>query len=275
VIDLHLHTTASDGRSSPADLVQEAYAAGIRTVAVTDHDTMAAVPAVQAAAAAAGMDFVPGIEVTAVHAGRDVHVLGYDLRTSDELEAFLTAQRAIRRQRIDAIGNRLTALGVPIDLSYLVSGGTQGRSLGRPLVAAALVAAGHARDVSDAFDRWLAEGRPAFVERSGVGIVEVIARIRRAGGFASIAHPGKLKRDDLIPEMAAAGMSAVEVFHPDHDEDAVVRYRQLARTLRLVVTGGSDYHGPGTDRAHALGRVTLPADEYRDLVAARAAARPA
>lgn len=268
MIDLHMHTTASDGRSTPEALVQEAAAAGCRTIAVTDHDTVASVPAVAAAARAAGLGFVPGIEMTAVDRGRDIHILGYFIDTNDAaFDAFLVEQRALRRARVTAMAERLATIGVPVDLDAVVAAAAvSGRAIGRPAVAAALVEAGHARDVQDAFDRYLAEGRPGHVPRTGASAVTIVEWIRRVGGFASIAHPGKYGRDDLIAPLAEAGMAAIEVFHPDHPEPDVERYRTLASALGLATTGGSDYHGPGTGRASALGRIGLDEDAFLALM---------
>jgi predicted metal-dependent phosphoesterase TrpH len=269
VIDLHLHNTASDGRSTPADLAREAAAAGVRVLAVTDHDTTAAVADVSAAAGPLGLTLVPAIEMTAVEHGRDVHVLGYFLDPDDrELGAFLDTQREARRERVARIVERLRALGVVVDAGAIADAGrAAGRAVGRPLIAAALVSAGVARDIADAFDRYLGEGRPAFVERRGHPVADVIDRIRRAGGVASIAHPGKARMDAAIPSFAAAGLGAIEVYHPDHTPADVERYRTMAEALGLAITGGSDYHGPGSGRAHALGVVSLPADAFADLAA--------
>lgn len=277
MIDLHMHTTASDGRSTPEALVREAAAAGCRTIAVTDHDTVASVPAVGAAARAAGLGFVPGIEMTAVDRGRDIHILGYFVDASDAaFGAFLVEQRALRRTRVTAMAERLASIGAPIDVDDVVAAAAQsGRAIGRPAVAAALVAAGHARDVQDAFDRYLAEGRPGHVARIGASPAEIVGWIRRVGGLASIAHPGKYGRDDLIPQLAEAGMAAIEVFHPDHPEPDVERYRALAGTLGLALTGGSDYHGPGTGRAAALGRVGLADEAFHALMLRATGSSPA
>ncbi len=275
MIDLHLHTTASDGQSTPDALVAEAAAAGCRTIAVTDHDTTSAVDRVAAAAREAGLGFLPGIEMTAVDRGRDIHILGYGIDTDDEhLAAFLSEQRALRRRRVLAIAERLSAAGAPIDVdALLAAGAAPGRALGRPAIAAALVAAGHVSTMNEAFERFLAEGRPGFVVREGAAPAIIVEHIRRAGGVASIAHPGKYGRDDLIAPLAAVGMRAIEVFHPDHDREAVERYQAMAASLGLVMTGGSDYHGPGTGRAAMLGRVGPPPqqlDALTALVAARA-----
>jgi predicted metal-dependent phosphoesterase TrpH len=276
VIDLHVHTTASDGLSSPEALVREAAAAGIRTLAVTDHDTTAAIPAVRAAARDAGLDVVAGIEVTAVAGGRDVHVLGYFVDpASAELAAFLVKQRADRRRRLEEMIGRLDRLGVPIDAGPLLAaaGRDPGRAMGRPMLAAALVAAGHATDFSDAFDRYLAEGRPAFVERLGASPADVVALIARAGGVASLAHPGRASNEATIRALVDAGLPAIEVYHPDHDQALQDQHARLARECGLLVTGGSDYHGPGTRRPDALGRIGLPEAEYARLSAFAAGSR--
>ena len=281
MIDLHLHTTASDGRSSPDALVAEAAAAGVRTLAVTDHDTVEAVPAVGAAAERAGLATMAGIEITAIHRGRDVHILGYGVDVGDaNLRAFLAAQRQSRRARVVSILERLAALGLSIDASSLMTATIvdTGRAVGRPMVARALVAAGHVPDVAAAFDRYLAEGRPAFVPRVGPSPAEVGRRIVRAGGVASLAHPAKLGDDELVRTLVGEGLEAIEVYHPDHDEEATKRYRALADAQDLIVTGGSDYHGPGSGRDSALGRVGLPAADYArlaDRAASRAAGRRA
>ncbi|MFI5177251.1 MAG: PHP domain-containing protein [Vicinamibacterales bacterium] len=269
MIDLHLHTTASDGRSSPEALVAEAAAAGVTTLAVTDHDTVQAVPAVRDAAERAGLTTIAGIEITAIHDGRDIHVLGYGVDAADpDLLAFLSTQRQARRDRVVSILKRLEALGLPIDASSIMTAAIfdAGRAVGRPMVARALVAAGHVRDVAAAFDRYLAEGRPAYVPRVGPSPAEVSDRIVRAGGVSSLAHPAKLDDYSLVRALVAGGLEAIEVYHPDHNDESVARYRALAEAEGLVVTGGSDYHGPGSGREGGLGRIGLPPDDYARLV---------
>jgi len=273
VIDLHTHTTASDGRTAPAALVHAAAAAGIDTLAVTDHDTIGGLAEADQAARAARVRFVPGIEITAVHDGRDVHVLGYFVDAgARELLTFLEAQRADRTRRMGEILTKLDELGVSIDADGLRARASAdaAKAVGRPMVADALVAAGHARDISDAFDRYLAAGRPAFVERRGATPAEVIAIISRAGGLSSLAHPGQSGVDALVSELAAAGLTALEIYHPDHDEGTVDRYREMAARYGLLVTGGSDYHGPGSGREAAFGRSGLPALDLAQLDARRA-----
>ena len=270
MIDLHLHTTASDGRSTPQELVCQAYAAGLRTIAVTDHDTVAALPEVRTEAAARGMSLVAGIEITAVSGGRDLHILGYFIdETHSGLAAFLEVQRADRRRRVAEIGERLLALGISIDVAALLDQAARehGRAVGRPAIARALVEGGFASDIADAFDRFLGAGAPAFVERRGASPEAVITHIVDAGGVASVAHPGKSGRDDLLPGLAHHGLRAIEVFHPDHTDKDAARYLATASELGLLVTGGSDYHGPGSGRSVALGQVSLDTRYFTDLLA--------
>ena len=266
VIDLHLHTTASDGLCEPGALVDLAWRAGIRTLSVTDHDTVAALSDVERAALASGISFVPGIEITAVHEGRDVHVLGYFFDPADEsLGLFLERQRDDRVHRLEAIADRLDELGKPIDRDALFAPRAPGTSLGRPMVAHALVEAGHAVDARDAFDLLIGEGKPAYVPRCGLGPAAVIELINRAGGVASLAHPGLLKQDAMIPGLVDSGLTAVEAFHSDHDEATTDHYLTLADRLGLLVSGGSDYHGENHRRRLAFGTVGLPPERFDRL----------
>ena len=268
MIDLHLHTTASDGLCEPAALVDLAWRAGIRTMSVTDHDTIAGLAEAERAAAASGIAFVPGIEITAVHEGRDVHVLGYFIESGTPAFAtFLEGQRADRVRRVNSMADRLAEMGKPIDRGMLLAPQPVGRSLGRPLVARALVKAGHVSDMRQAFDQLIGEGRPAFVARCGACPADVIRIIKDAGGLASLAHPGLLKRDDLIPNMIDAGLSAIEAFHSDHDAPTTQRYLALAEQLGILVSGGSDYHGEKERRRVAFGTVGLPSDRFERLKA--------
>ena len=271
MIDLHLHTTASDGTLSPADLVAHALAAGITTLSVTDHDTTAALSAARAAADAAGATFVDGIEITAVDAERDVHVLGYFADpASPTLQAFLARQREDRIRRVSDIVGRLAALGVEIDRQALLTVGGEGRrSIGRPHVAQALIDAGHVASWDEAFERYLAHGRPAFVPRRGASPADVVQVIHDAGGVAVLAHPGLSGIDDGIPALAARGLDGIEVRHPEHDGPTEARYRELAGALRLAVTAGSDFHAVNGRHPSALGRCTMTRAEFAALEARR------
>jgi 3',5'-nucleoside bisphosphate phosphatase len=268
VIDLHLHTNASDGRCSPRELVELAAASGLSVISVVDHDTFAAQAEVSDLAKTAGLRVVTGIEITGVWEGSDVHVLGYYLDPSNAaLTGFLAHQLADRVRRVKAILERLRALGMPVAFEQVTArvGGRTPHAVGRPQVARALVRAGYVTDMREAFDRYLGEGRPGFVPRSGATPADVVRLIVASGGVASLAHPALLNRDDLIPVLVAAGMQAIEAYHPDHPADAVTRYRDVARCQGLAVTGGSDYHGEKTHGASGLGRTTLPVQDFERL----------
>ena len=278
MIDLHTHTTASDGRCSPGQLVARAADAGVTVLSVTDHDTCDACAAVEEACAAAGITFVSGIEITAVREEVDVHILGYffDPR-SPGLRVFLAEQRQRRLDRVGRIIVQLQKLGLQLDADAILRPAIDqpGTSIGRPAIARALVAAGYVKNSNEAFAQWLSRGRPGFVAREGATPDGVIAQIHGAGGVASLAHPGLLRRDQWIPAFASAGLDAIEAYHTNHDEEARRRYRSIAHRLGLSVSGGSDYHADESHGSAHPGSVSLPADAFdqlRDRATSRATA---
>jgi predicted metal-dependent phosphoesterase TrpH len=215
------------------------------------------------------MTVVPGIEITSVHDGRDVHVLAYFLpEAAAGLQDLLTEQRRARVERALEIAKRLAAVGAAIDMQPLLdsSRGTAPRSLARPAIARALVAAGHATSIAEAFDRYLSEGQPGYVPHTGASPASVANLVARAGGIASLAHPGQWGRDDLIPVLVDAGLRAIEAYHSSHTSDTTARYLSLADEYGLLVTGGSDYHGEGTRRAEFFGVTTLPEERFTSLM---------
>ena len=235
-------------------------------MAVTDHDTTASVAEVQACARARGLEAVAGIEITSVLDGRDVHMLGYFIDIADvTFQRFLAGQRAARIARIEAIGTRLAELGMPVklDAALALARLQSSVSVGRPHVARAMVAAGHVRDIREAFDRWLATNRPAFIPRVGPPPEAVVATVHAAGGLASVAHPGRTQIDDRLGPLHEAGLDAIEVYHSDHDAAAVEKYAAIARDLGLLVTGGSDFHDPAMPLRP--GAVTLPEADWHRL----------
>ena len=276
MIDLHMHTTASDGTSTPDALVERAWKLGIRTMSVTDHDTMASIAPARAAAAAYGMDVISGIEITSVYAGRDVHVLAYFLsEDAPGLQDMLATQRRNRIERAKEIAARLAALGAPIDVEPLIQGAakTGGKALARPQIARALIAAGHVGSVAEAFERYLSDTAPAYVPHRGASPADVVQLVAAAGGLASLAHPGQLQRDEIIPGLVDAGLAAIEAYHSSHDDAVQAHYIALADQQGVGVSGGSDYHGEGTRRAEFFGVTNLPSARYEDLLARAARAR--
>jgi 3',5'-nucleoside bisphosphate phosphatase len=276
LIDLHTHTTASDGRCTPEELVSRAVAAGVRVLAVTDHDTLAGCGAAAAACARAKITFVPGIEVTAVVDGADVHVLGYFVQThSPAFMSFLAGQRERRVDRVRDMVRRLSENGIALDVDAILAPGLtdSARSVGRPWIARALVEAGHVPNIAEAFNRWLSRGRPAFVPREGASPAEVFDHIHAAGGIASLAHPVLVKHDEWLPGFAQSGLDALEAYHSDHDELTTSHYVGIAKTLRLGVSGGSDYHADDAHGGGGPGKVSLPQKHYEGLLRLRAARR--
>jgi len=223
------------------------------------------------AAAACGrhrIAFVPGIEITAVASDRDVHVLAYffDLESAS-LSAFLSEQRRHRIERVREMLVRLDGQGIHLDSEAILAPGLTdaSRAVGRPWIARALVEAGHVSSVSEAFDTWLARGRPAFVPRVGAAPEEVFGRIHDAGGIASLAHPVLVEHDEWIPRFAAAGLDALEVFHADHDAADTARYLAIAHDIGLGVTGGSDFHADSEHGGWGPGSVSLPSAYFEQL----------
>jgi predicted metal-dependent phosphoesterase TrpH len=278
LIDLHTHTTASDGRCAPAELVARAAAAGVTVMAVTDHDTVNGCAGAGAACAAAGIEFVPGIEITAVRDddvaghGVDIHMLGYfiDL-VSPALETFLAGQRRQRIDRLREVAARVAALGMPLDIETILRPAIVDpqKSAGRPWIARAMVAGGYVATTDEAFERWLAYGRPAFVPRSGASPSEVISRVHDAKGICSLAHPalvGTVDETQWIGCLVADGLDAIEAYHSEHDGAATSRYLAMASAMGIAVSGGSDYHGDPTHGPDRPGAVSLPVDAYDALV---------
>jgi len=266
-IDLHTHTTRSDGVVPPARLVHEAYDAGVRLLALTDHDTLAGYrEVIVAGAVPSGLTLVPGVEINAI-VTRDLglwegelHILGFGMDPDDvAFEAALAAQRARRRERFERTVARLGELGLSIDAQVADLADSGDDALGRPIVARALIAAGHATSVEDAFSRLLAWGKPGYVPRTGLGPLEAIEAIRAAGGLPVLAHFGEAPaRTDLVRELEDAGLGGLEVYYRAFDSDTVAAVRAVADELGLVPTGGSDYHGDSMSYAETHAALWVP-----------------
>ena len=270
-IDLHTHSTASDGLLAPAQLVALAVERGLRALALTDHDTIGGLAEAGAAADAAGLRFIPGVELsTHVEAG-EVHVLGYFVDPTDPtLLAALGRFREAREGRAATIVERLTAAGAPIRLERVLAFAAGG-SIGRPHVARALVEAGHAASINEAFERWLVRGRPGYVERFRLTPPDAVRLIRAARGVPVLAHPHSADQlDTLLPEIVGAGLAGIECYYGDYDEPRKREYLALAARYDLVPSGGTDYHGTGVAHRRPLGGVPIP-PETPDLLAARRA----
>ena len=267
LIDLHTHSTASDGKLSPTELVRAAAAAGLGALGLTDHETTAGHREAAEEAARAGVCFVPGVEFSAECVRGTMHLLGYFIDGGHprivELVGRYQADRVRRNARIL---ERLSELGCPLSMEE-VARHAGSDFIGRPHVADALVEKGHARSRDDAFKRFLARGGPAYEDRYRAPRADAIAAIHAAGGIAAIAHPSHLGCDNdaelerVLRSLMCQGLDALEVYHPDHSPGQVRRYLDLANKLGLPISGGSDFHGrpAGQDgRGDALGRTRVP-----------------
>ncbi|MCC6444807.1 MAG: PHP domain-containing protein [Armatimonadetes bacterium] len=257
-VDLHLHTTASDGSWTPTELVRAAKEAGLTAIAVTDHDTTAGVPEAMEAGESFGVEIVAGIEMTTLVGSREMHLLAYcvDIR-SPALQEALRKIRDDRMIRNSLIVEKLQSLGVSVTLDEVITlagGGT----VGRPHIAQAIVRAGRAYDINSAFGKFLIPGTPAYVERVRLEPEEAIRAVRASGGVPVMAHPGKFGKDEMISRFAEMGLMGLEVYHTDHSDLASSRYLSLASKLGLIITGGSDSHGPLGGKPIPVGSVSMP-----------------
>jgi len=248
LVDLHVHSTASDGLFPPREVVRQAAEMGLKAVALTDHDTVAGVPEALAAGEEFGTEVIPGGEVSAEYADGACHILGYFINPAEEgLVTLLEAARVARDRRSGEILARLRDVGVELTMDDLTAG-REGTSVTRAHFATALVAKGLVADWEEAFDRYLGRGAPAYVPRRRMEPEEAIAAIRGAGGLAALAHPRQLNRslaetEAYITRLAEAGMEAIEVSTPDHTANFARHYGEIADRLGLVCTGGTDWHG--------------------------------
>lgn len=269
-VDLHTHTRRSDGVLEPRDLVAQAAGAGVRLLAITDHDSLGAYRELRATDGAIpdGLQLLPGVEINAVAGGRDgfwegeLHVLGFGMDPDDEaFEAALRGQRDQRRRRFDRILENLRRLGMPVDdaVADLAIGDED--ALGRPTIARALIATGHATSVEDAFRRWLGHGMPAWAPRDGLGPRAAIEAIRAAGGVPVLAHFAEAPdRISTLRSLIGIGLAGLEVHYRSWDRRTVEAVGRVADALGLLRTGGSDYHGDLGPYAESHAALWVPAE---------------
>jgi len=259
-IDLHTHSSASDGTEPPAVVVEQAAREGLTAVALTDHDTTRGWAEAADAARASGIRLVPGIEVSCTRRYQSIHLLAYLPDPDDpDLVAELERARESRDTRLDRMVALMAADGIPVTVEAVRAQVEPGATVGRPHIADALVAAGVVPHRDEAFARWLGNRSPYYVSHYAPDPVAAVRVVRAAGGVPVIAHPwsgtrGRVVPDALVEEMAAAGLAGLEVHHRDHTADAVRHLGSLARALGLLATGSSDYHGEG--KVNRLGEHT-------------------
>jgi predicted metal-dependent phosphoesterase TrpH len=282
--DFHVHSTASDGTSTPSELAELAQRSGLQVLALTDHDAVAGIPEARERAEQLGLELLPGIELSVSEQGgrRQMHILGLGIEPGEPV--LLERVRALRSTRLERAGRiveRLNRLGIALGLERVREIAQDG-SLGRPHIARALVAAGTCSSEQDAFVRFLRRGRPAYIPRGGIEARDAISVIHAAGGIASLAHPPRSLGVDapgglesFVGRLVRQGLDALEVYHPSHTREERKRLRRLVRAHGLVATGGSDYHGserPDIALGRGRGDLALGAEFY-EAIRARLAER--
>ena len=269
-VDLHSHSTASDGTLPPDAVVAAAHGAGLRALALTDHDTLAGVPLATVTGESLGVRVVPGVELSAHYGTGEIHVLALHVTRLELLESQLETLRVGRRVRASLIVARLRSLGLEVTVDMVMKEAGEG-SVGRPHIARALIRTGSVRDFREAFDRYLGAGRPGFVPKERLEVRDAIAMTHEAGGLAIWAHPGSDGRRARLEPLVEAGLDGVEVRHPSHLAEDINRLGALADFFGLVPSGGSDWHG-SAEGPRTIGSMQIPSawlDRQDALVASR------
>lgn len=257
-VDLHTHSTASDGILPPDQVIEAAGRCGLKALALTDHDTIAGLPAAREAGQRLGIRVIAGVELSAFYEDHEVHLLALHLSQLDTLELRLAELRSMRLARAEKIVEKLNALGIPITLDEVLVQ-SDGGAVGRPHVARALIARGVVHDFRDAFMTYLGNNGSAFVPKARLSIEDAIAIAHEAGALAIWAHPADGGRRDRLEPLIAAGLDGIEIRHPGHSSEDVKRLQALADFFGLVPSGGSDWHG-ATEGPRRLGTMNVPAD---------------
>jgi predicted metal-dependent phosphoesterase TrpH len=272
-VDLHLHTTFSDGTERPERVVELARQAGLSAIAITDHDTIGALAAAEPAARRQGIELLPGIEMSASAGGTEVHLLGFCFDAANSaLRRHLEAQQARRVGRVHEMVERLKRIGVTIRADEVFEAAGDG-TVGRPHVARVLWKHGYVSSTAEAFSKYIGDDGPGFVPGSPLSPGQIIRVILEAGGIPVLAHPKYLKRDALIEEWVEQGLAGLEVYHSDHTSDQIRHYGAMADRLRLLKTGGSDFHG-GNKEGLPVGSVDVPYEVVEALKRWKATPRP-
>ncbi|HYG58130.1 MAG TPA: PHP domain-containing protein [Symbiobacteriaceae bacterium] len=259
-IDLHVHSTASDGTRSPEAVVEFAHACGVTTLALADHDTLDGIRPASKRAAALGIEYIPAIELNTDVPGKgEIHILGYYIDLENDAFCTMLADRqAARVRRARGMIDRLRQVGVDLDYDE-IRAAARG-VVARPHIARAMIDKGYVPDMQTALKQYLRTGGPAYVPRDEIAAVDAIRLILAAGGVPVLAHPGLYKGEEALDSFIAAGLRGIEVYYRAHTAEQVAQYAALARQHGLLMTGGTDCHGPGTHRDFRIGDVAIPFD---------------
>ncbi len=269
-IDLHIHTTASDGSMTPTQVVEEAREAGLSVISVADHDTTSGVAEALEAQDAHDVIVVPGVEISASHPSGEAHILGYWMDHDEPaFQTFLERPRSTRVPRIIEMCKRLRGIGLEIQPEEVFEEAGGNEAVGRPHLAKVMLQKGYVKDMEEAFRNYLTKGTPGYVKRVKNSTAETIAMIHRCGGISVIAHPGLLEDPGLVDCLIQEGVMGIEVLCHEHNSAAVERYSEMADRSGLLKTGGSDYHGDMLEKSFRLGDLKVPYQFYLEMKEAK------
>ena len=256
-VDLHIHTTASDGSLSPEEIVKKAEKLRYKAIAITDHDTVDGLKKALKEAKKRRVEVIPGIEINTEYEGHEVHILGYFIDYTDpNLLKKIEYYKKLRVKRVRKIVNKLNKMGFEIDMNDVLEF-AKGPAIGRSHIARAMRKKDYVQSTSEAFDKYIGIGKPAYVNRERMSPEKSIKLIKQCGGIPVLAHPGLVGSDQVVKKIIEFGVKGLEVFYYEHSKGQEEKYRTMARENNLIVTGGSDDHGPGNKDGFRLGKIRL------------------
>jgi predicted metal-dependent phosphoesterase TrpH len=252
--DLHTHTYYSDGKYSPAELVERAGFCGIRYLSITDHDNVEGIEEAIEKANQIGIDLIPGVELSSEHKDREVHVLGYffDYKNPELLD-YLIKFRQLRLKRAEKIVEKLNMMSIPLKMADVLLKAKENTSIGRPHIAFALLENNYISNYYEAFVRYIGDNKPAYEKKPNISTKEAIDLIANAGGLSFIAHPGKVIRDEMLIEIIELGVDGIEIIHPSHSSEIISYFQDFVSQYFLLESGGSDFHGGRLNDDSVLG----------------------
>jgi len=256
--DLHTHTNYSDGVFTPFELIQRVSSKGVKMLAITDHDNVGAIEEATEIGKSLGVEIIPGVELSSDHKGKEVHMLGYffDYKNA-ELLSYLEGFRKERRLRAERIIMKLNELGILINIEDVLANVKGNISIGRPHIAIALIEGNYVDSYSEAFSKYLADNKPAYVKKPNIPSAEAIKMIARFGGLSFIAHPGKNVKEEILIDLIELGIDGIETVHPSHSESDRQFFRKMTGQYFLLESGGSDFHGGRINDESILGAYTI------------------
>jgi len=253
--DLHTHTNYSDGNLTPEQLIGKAKAAGLAYLAITDHDNVDAVEEAIEIGKSVGIEIVPGVEISSEHNGREVHILGYFFDYKDEaLLSYLKNFRAERLKRAQGIVDKLNQINIPLHIDAVLAQVKGNGSIGRPHIAIAMLDAGYTDTYIEAFNKYIGDGKPAYVKKPNLSTQEAIKLIAKSKGLSFVAHPGKNVRDEELIQIIEFGIDGIEIIHPSHSQTDSAYFQKTAGQYFLLESGGSDFHGGRINDESIIGK---------------------